>query len=609
MGVQCWRNGQWPAIAICLGWIFLAGCTTSVPANDSGVNETDGQQVGADAVAGDDLISALDGDAPTLPDVAGDLSPSPDLVSDQLDATNNDGGLADDAADSLDGSPGTPDGQDDGGDGQNDSECGADGCAPTPDPCLTTRLDEQTATLIFSGSGSIPTPKDGVSGTLGISSPPNCRGGKIDVVILPEGYKAQDMQRFEQDAQLWLADFKALEPYKSLLQAFNVWIVLTPSSATITKESAGDSKTYYDLGTTDAGTGLQLPSNRLELRTAVFNALDYLPYNRTHKYLAGSQKNVNLLKQVVAVILVFDPKKCFDGTLQPNAAYANQNSPCDGLSGYTVTLEDPNDATVKIRAAMGTNRLHELGHAFALLTDEYRTDGPDPKVCTAASYLNDYNASNWDISSINNYAYSNDAQHLPWKHLLYGAGITKTQGVIGAFEGAFTCWEGAYRPEYKCLMNGSHGNADACKASGLSLRKTTFCNWCHELVTMRIFEKVGALDGTDPLKDWADNYRPHFWKIVSVATPTYNDTCNDPVTFEWTPTGYPCETDNGGHSSALCLDKTLAPTCGWTDTGGFSYCTRTCTTVADCSDLFENPCCAQGAVEKLCRPASDPRCP
>jgi hypothetical protein len=260
-----------------------------------------------------------------------------------------------------------------------------------------------------------------------------------------------------------------------------------------------------------------------------------------------------------------------------------------------------------VRGAIARNRLHEFGHAFALLRDEYRSD--TYKDCTSADYLDGYNPDNWTIRTINNYAYENNAENLPWRHLLYSAGINQTPALAGAYQGAYYCWDGAYRPEYRCLMNGRHGNPDSCHPTGgAGLRQTDFCNWCRELVVMRIYEKVGWLDAADGLLDWTDNWRDNYWIDNPIAAPTAGlpiiDTCGVDVDFEPPPAGVPCE----GHTNAECVDDEIAPYCGWSTSTGISYCTRECVTDVECEDLFRNPCCTEGAVRRMCRPESDPRC-
>ncbi len=397
---------------------------------------------------------------------------------------------------------------------------GTAGTAGT-DPCKVASIsDSAVASLIHAGSGMIDSPKDHPTTDLGpITSPADCRGGLIDIVIMPEGYQDSELPRFDQDAALWLKEFKALSPFKEFLDAFNVWTVRLPSKEHITTTGAD---TLFSMKLTSSGSGVEKPSaQQLQVvAQAFYEGLRHVPVNRVHK--SGT-----LLKQVVGVVLVLD-LSC------PH--FDNPDKECDDFSGWSRNPQDPNDASTEIKVAVARNRMHEFGHALALLKDEYRDDQFDDD-CTNASKYAGYNPSNYAIDNIANYSYSNSATDLPWAHLLHSAGTNSTPDLIGAYQGAFTCWEGAWRPEFRCLMNGTHGNSDSCNPSGgAKLRQDDFCNWCRELVALRIFDSIGLLNAADPFKDWVDSYRAGYWQQYPVTLPNDGmpilDTCGAPVPFE-----------------------------------------------------------------------------
>ena len=494
---------------------------------------------------------------------------------------------------------------------QDDDNCACDpgyagpartGCV-LADACKTAPTPGSVAQLIHEGSGALVRPTTGPFDIMSsITSPDDCQGGKIDIVILGEGYEDVDLERFEYDAQIWLDDFLVQRPYDRYLGAFNVWTVPLASAGHIAVGDNADSDTRYRLALNSAGNGIQLPGKSSdewdEMEEAVFDALDHVSRNTVHRYPNDGESHENLALQTVVVMLVLKPT-C--------GSYDNPSVACDSYSGYARALENP-DSNEVVRVAIARNRLHEFGHAFGLLADEYRSDDFQDK-CLASGYADGYNPGTWDIRTVNNYAYASYGTELPWQHLLYGAGLNDQAGLIGAYEGANTCWEGAWRSEFRCLMNGRHGNNDSCHPDGgVNLRQADFCNWCEEIISMRIYEKVGWLDDDDPWVDWVDDWRPAYWSKRNIRLPNngmpIEDSCSVLKDFEPPPTGVPCE----GHTNAECVDNTIAPKCGWTTAGGFSYCTRTCTDDSDCGDLFNNGCCAMGAVEALCRPAVDPRC-
>lgn len=404
--------------------------------------------------------------------------------------------------------------------GSGGSVGGAAGSAPV-DPCkIAVAGDSSMATLIHEGSGLIDTPKDHPSTSLvPITPPADCRGGKIDIVIMPEGYKADELGRFDQDAALWLGRFLSLTPFKEYREAFNVWTVRLASNEHI---SFGGGDTVFGMSLTSSGSGVETPTSAAlgVMGQGFFKGLDAVPVNRIHKQ--GS-----LLKQVVGVVLVLNPA-C--------TSFSDPTKACDGFSGWTRTPQDPNDATTGVKVAVGLDRMHELGHALSQLKDEYRADQLDDSCLSASKYAG-YNPTNYSIDNIGNYSYSNSATDLPWAHLLVGAGVNATPGLIGAYLGSYNCWQGAWRPEYRCLMNGTHGNSDSCNPNGgAKLRQADFCNWCRELAVLRIFDAVGLLSSTDPLADWIADYRSGYWQQHPVTLPNAGmpilDTCGQLKPYE-----------------------------------------------------------------------------
>ena len=494
---------------------------------------------------------------------------------------------------------------------QDDDNCACDpgysgdpiaGCS-LADPCKTAPVDGSVAQLIHRGGGMLVRPTTGMFDYIAPINPPDdCHGGLIDIVILGEGYTDVDLERFEQDAQIWLDDFLVQRPYSRYLGAFNVWAVPLASAGHIEIGANSASQTRYRLALNSSGSGIQLPSTSSdewdELEEAVFDALGHVSRNTVHRYPNDGDKHDDLAIQTVVVMLVLKPT-C--------GGYDDPSVACDSYSGFARNLVNPR-SNEEVRIAIARNRLHEFGHAFGLLADEYRADDFQDK-CLSSSYANGYHPGTWDIRTVNNYAYASYGTELPWQHLLYGAGINGQSGLIGAYEGANTCWEGAWRSEYRCLMNGRHGNSDSCHPTGgVNLRQTDFCNWCEELISMRIYEKVGWLDDDDPWADWVDNWRPAYWSKRDIQLPNnglpIEDSCDVAKVFEPPPTGVPCE----GHSDTECEDADIAPRCDWSTSRDFSYCTRPCTDASDCEDLFNNGCCSTSDRGTLCRPAVDPLC-
>jgi hypothetical protein len=179
-----------------------------------------------------------------------------------------------------------------------------------------------------------------------------------------------------------------------------------------------------------------------------------------------------------------------------------------GISGLTTTLQNPNDRNQRIGAAFGIGHAHEFTHAFASLRDEYLETSNSPRTA----------------SETGNTAPSNTCSTLPWAHLLAGAGINSTDGLVGAFGTA----ELGYHPELKCLLNGTHDNGQFyCKADAsgaypsLTLRSDDrMCNFCREITAYRVFDRTRLLSGTTGFATWKASYRVPFYQRYGFKVPS-----------------------------------------------------------------------------------------
>lgn len=116
--------------------------------------------------------------------------------------------------------------------------------------------------------------------------------------------------------------------------------------------------------------------------------------------------------------------------------------------------------------------IHEWGHAFAGLMDEYTTDvgytGP--------------------VTSGPNVSNSPDPERAPWRHW-----IDAGREGIGVFEGAAGRTEGAWK-----------SNTGGCAMDG----GTTFCIVCREAIILRIYAAVDPIDSCEPPHHVTDEEDP-----------------------------------------------------------------------------------------------------
>jgi hypothetical protein len=150
---------------------------------------------------------------------------------------------------------------------------------------------------------------------------------KVDLLFLAEGYTARDADKFRADVDRMTAALFAVEPYKSLADRFNVRSVFRPS----------------------AERGMDEPRQRAYRKTvlgASFNAFDL------DRYMLIEEDH---LMHEIAAEAPYDVL----AVLVNSARYGGGSIGLD----YCVTTVD--------HAASPQVFVHELGHSFAYLADEY----------------------------------------------------------------------------------------------------------------------------------------------------------------------------------------------------------------------------------------------
>ena len=180
-----------------------------------------------------------------------------------------------------------------------------------------------------------------------------------------------------------------------------------------------------------------------------------------------------------------------------------------GLSGRAVRLYSPRQSTRRISAAIAHNRAHEFSHALARLTDEYL----DHQVLG----LGADNARAGESAHASNVVREPACSAVPWAHLLFGSRINPS---VDQLVGAFGTADIGYHSELKCLMNGTHDNADFYGGNGRLRVYDRFCNFCRELTTFRILERTGVLpDSATSMATWIADYRIPFYTTYGFTVP------------------------------------------------------------------------------------------
>ena len=226
---------------------------------------------------------------------------------------------------------------------------------------------------------------------------------KVDIVILPEGYTASEMSQFQQDCQALVDVFAQEEPFASHIDDFNFRAVLAPSEE----------------------SGVDVPASHTWKRTilnAHFDTFYIDRYCTTRSYFSVKDVAANAPYDQIYILV---------------------NSSQYGGGGFynfysMSTAGNMSSASVII---------HEFGHAFAGLADEY--EEPDNPL----ALLYNLNVEPWEpnITSLVDF----DSK---WADLVAPETPIPTPetyqyySTVGAFEGGGYLEQGMYRPQQHCMM-------------------------------------------------------------------------------------------------------------------------------------------------------------
>ena len=226
---------------------------------------------------------------------------------------------------------------------------------------------------------------------------------KVDIVVLAEGYKEQEKQKFYDDVQRVSGYLFDEEPFKSEKDKFNVTAVFTPSQE----------------------SGTDIPGDNI--------------YKNT--YFNSSFYTFNLPRYLTTT----DMKKIYDAAaLVPyDQIYVLVNSEKYGGGGFynlVTVCTSSNKLTKDVF-------VHEFGHGFAGLGDEYYT--------STVTYENFYNINiePWEpnLTTLKDF-------DKKWKNMIPDSvpiptpRIAKYNNTVGVFEGGGYMTNGIYSPFMDCKM-------------------------------------------------------------------------------------------------------------------------------------------------------------
>ncbi|MEA3504561.1 MAG: M64 family metallopeptidase [Bacteroidota bacterium] len=242
---------------------------------------------------------------------------------------------------------------------------------------------------------------------------------KVDIVIIPEGYTKDEMGLFIKNCEEFKENLFKFSPYKENRDKFNIYGVLAPSQESgndipadgIWKNTILNSKFY-----TFDSERYCMTSDNESVRDVAGNA----PYDQ--------------------IYILINTDKYGGG-----AIYNHYNSSVNS-----------NSQAAKIF-------IHELGHGFAALGDEYYNSS------VSYSDFYDLKVEPWEPNITTLVDFDSKWKHLIKKGVPIPTPDTKEYvNTLGVFEGGGYVAKGVYRPAHDCLMN--------------SFRGDRFCDACNEAI-------------------------------------------------------------------------------------------------------------------------------
>jgi len=225
-------------------------------------------------------------------------------------------------------------------------------------------------------------------------------GNRIDMVVVGDGYTADELGKYRTDVAQLIARMFLQDPYREYQTYFNVHRIDVTSAQSGADHPDRNPKVYvntaFDATYNCAGTQRLVCVNQTRVREVARNTLAANQYD-------------------MIVVLVNDPEY--------------------GGSGGSVAVGSTHPQVVELV-------LHELGHSFGFLADEYDVGGTNCNLPSEPSAVNSTIATARENIKWNHWI--DDATPLPT--------IGSTPGVPGLYQGSSFCQNNYYRPTHNSKM-------------------------------------------------------------------------------------------------------------------------------------------------------------
>ncbi|MBD0285776.1 MAG: hypothetical protein ICV79_10180 [Flavisolibacter sp.] len=356
----------------------------------------------------------------------------------------------------------------------------------------------------------------------------------IDVIILADGY--QEQAAFESQLHTWIKDFYQLPVYEKFSGAFRIRALYVQSD----EFCSSSRKSFYRVPVstgdreevTRGGWYKESGTDNERFRERLFASLEEFNFNTRvypNNITAGDEIHnhlANLFSNLVVLMLVHTESDA-------------------NISGRTVDVPDTRNGSVslnkRVNVGLGAFSIHEFGHAFAYLDDEY--------ISTRGSTSERSNPVKKSLFTLSNLSFSDRLEEALWLHISPWGRLPRQAAGNAPSPVVGWLWQGGendlnvWHSEYHCLMNGTHKNyaftpnekedptgpdADRKQANLRWRNPPRYCLWCQEIVAARILEKTGQLlEENDPsdinkrgevwYNRWTSTWRERYWNFFDVS--------------------------------------------------------------------------------------------
>ena len=271
---------------------------------------------------------------------------------------------------------------------------------------------------------------------------------KIDLVLLGDGYTAGEKEKFRSDAKLITDGFFAKSPYRDYRDYFNVWLIEKASQ--------------------QSGIGIGSPLDGSAFKSYFPDSSSRLLLLKD-RFVSLNEAKAVLPESATEIFLVVSNTEKYGGVGYGNVATMSTHSSAVGLA------------------------LHEVGHTFGKLADEYSYGN--------CNLNGEPSAKNVTMQTSN----------VKWSHWM------AHDHEVGLFEGAQYCATGKYRPTKNSLM----------RALGTNLE---FGSVNSEALILKMYETISPVASVSPS---SSTVALESERVFSVSTPIPTDR----VAIQWSLNG------------------------------------------------------------------------